>query len=180
MKKLTLSLLITVLATAYAYSQTAGKLEIGKKAPDWMFVDADKKEFTMNSWPGRVLQINYVDPDEENLNEAYNEAVDKAVKVDKRIDSTQFKGMGIVDCKSTWKPNYLIRLIAGNKAKKYKTVILFDYDGGLQKLWGLPSDSYSVVIVDRNRIVRALYKGKVPENEIEKTIQLIIQLTKEK
>ncbi|HVN59565.1 MAG TPA: hypothetical protein VMT63_14800 [Bacteroidales bacterium] len=180
MKRLSLTILILLLAVTYGYCQTAGKLEVGKKAPDWMFLDADKKQFTMNSWADRVLQVNYVDPDEENLNEAYNEAVDKAVKTDKRIDSTQFKGIGIVDCKSTWKPNYLIRIIAGNKAKKYKTVILFDYDATLQKLWGLPSDSYSVVILDRNRIVRALYKGKVPDGEIEKTIQLIIQLTKEK
>jgi len=180
MKKLTLSFLFILLALAAGLSQSAGKLEIGKKAPDWLFLDASKASFTMNSWPNRVLQVNYVDPDEENLNEAYNEAVDKAVKVDKRIDSTQFKGIGIVDCKSTWKPNYLIRIIAGNKAKKYKTVILFDYDGTLQKLWGLPSDSYSVAILDKNRICRALFKGKVPDSEIEKTIQQIIQLTKEK
>ena len=180
MKRLALSLLLTLLAATSGFCQGGGKLEIGKKAPDWMFLDADKKQFTMNTWSGRILQVNYVDPDEENLNEAYNEAVDKAVKVDKRIDSTQFKGIGIVDCKSTWKPNYLIRLIAGNKAKKYKTTILFDYDATLQNLWGLPSDSYSVVILDRDRVCRALYKGKVPDNEIEKTIQLIIQLTKEK
>jgi predicted transcriptional regulator len=145
-----------------------------------MFTDADKKAFTMNTWAGRVIQINYVDPDEQDLNEPYNEVLDKAVKTEHRIDSTQFKGFGIVDCKSTWKPNYLIRIIAGNKAKKYKTTILFDYDGSLQKLWGLPPDNYSVVILDRNRICRALFKGKVPEADVEKTIQLIIQLTKEK
>jgi predicted transcriptional regulator len=180
MKKLTLSLLVSILALTYGFSQSNVKLEVGKKAPDWMFMDADKKEFTMNSFAGKVIQLNYVDPDEQDLNEPYNEAVDKAVKVDKRIDSTQFKGFGIVDCKSTWKPNYLIRMIAGNKAKKYKTTILFDYDATLQKLWGLPADNYTVVILDRNRICRALFKGKVPDKEIEKTIQLIIQLTKEK
>ncbi|NMD02084.1 MAG: hypothetical protein GYA71_02290, partial [Bacteroidales bacterium] len=49
----------------------------------------------------------------------------------------------------------------------------------LQKEWGLPKDSYSVVIVDKNRIVRAIYKGKIPESENEKIIQLIIGLTKE-
>ncbi|MGD0584091.1 MAG: hypothetical protein ABR974_14245 [Bacteroidales bacterium] len=180
MKKLTLSLLIAILAMTTVFSQSGGKLEIGKKAPDWMFTDADKKQFTMDAWADKVLQVNYVDPDEENMNEPFNEAVDKAVKTDKRIDSTLFKGIGIVDCKSTWKPNYLIRIIAGNKAKKYKTVILFDYDATLQKLWGLPPDSYSIAILDKNRICRVLYKGKVPDNEIEKTIQLIIQMTKEK
>lgn len=152
---------------------------MGMKAPEWMFKDADKKEFTMNSWQGKVLQVNYVDPDEQDLNEPFNEAVNKAADIDKRINKDFFKGFGIVDCKSTWKPDFLIRMIAGNKAKKYNTTILFDYNATLQHLWDLPRDSYSIVILDKNRICRVLYKGKVPDSEIEKTIQFIIQLTKE-
>lgn len=179
MKKLIISLLFTSLAAFTLYCQTGVKLEVGMKAPEWMFKDADKKEFTMNSWAGKVLQVNYVDPDEQDLNEPFNEAVNKAADIDKRINKDFFKGFGIVDCKSTWKPDFLIRVIAGNKAKKYDTTILFDYDATLQNLWGLPKDSYSIVILDKNRVCRALYKGKVPDAEIEKTIQFIIQLTKE-
>ena len=148
-------------------------------APDWKFMDASKKEFTMNTWAGKVLQVNYVDPDEKDLNEPYNEVIDKAVKVDKRIDSLKFKGIGITDCKSTWLPNGVIRSIAGSKAKKFKTTILFDYEAGLQKLWGLPEDNYSVVILDKNRVCRYIFKGKIPESENEKVVQLIIALTKE-
>ena len=99
--------------------------------------------------------------------------------VDKIINRDYFKGFGIVDCKSTWKPNGLIRMIAGNKAKKYDTTILFDYKGVLQQNWGMPKDSYTVVIVDKNRICRAIYKGKIPESENQNIIQLIIDLTKE-
>ena len=179
MKKTFLILLLTILAVSYVCAQTGTKLEIGKKAPEWTFTDADKKEFTMSSWPGKVLQINYVDPDESELNEPFNEAVNKATDIDKRINRDFFKGFGIVDCKSTWKPNGLIRSIAGKKAKKFNTTILFDYDGVLQRDWGMPKDSYSVVIVDKNRIVRAVYNGKIPESENEKIIQLIIELTKE-
>ena len=161
MKKLIFTLFLSLYGCCRLLIAQTG-LEVGSKAPEWMFTDADKKEFTMDSWAGKVLQVNYVDPDEQDLNEAYNEAVDKAVKVDKRIDSVYFKGIGIVDTKSTWKPNGLIRMIAGNKAKKYKTTILFDYEGNLQEIWGMPKDSYSVVIVDKNRICRAIYKGKIP------------------
>ena len=155
------------------------KLEVGMKVTEWKFKDADGKEFTMDSWPGKVLQINYVDPDESDLNDTYNDAIDKAIDVDKRINRESFKGFGIVDCKSTWKPNMLIRSIAGNKAKKYDTTILFDYDATLQTLWGLPSDSYSVIILDKNRVCRALYPGKIPDAEIENVIKLIIKLSGE-
>ncbi|MCK7533606.1 MAG: hypothetical protein MZV63_22535 [Marinilabiliales bacterium] len=58
---------------------------------------------------------------------------DKATDIDKLIDKDQFKGFGIVDCKSTWKPDGLVRSIAGKKAKKYDTTILFDYKGKLQE-----------------------------------------------
>jgi predicted transcriptional regulator len=70
-------------------------------------------------------------------------------------------------------------LIAGKKAKKYDTTILFDYTGTLQKEWGMPKDSYTVVIVDKNRIVRGIYKGKIADSEIPGIIDLIVQLTKE-
>lgn len=178
MKKIIYTLLLLSFASASLFGQNV-KLDIGMKAPEWTFPDADKKEFTMDSWPGKVLQINYVDPDESDLNDPFNDAIDKAADIDKIIDKEYFKGFGIVDTKSTWKPNGLIRLIAGNKAKKYDTTILFDYKGTLQESWGLPRDSYSVIILDKNRVCRAIYKGKIPESENEKIIQLIIDLTKE-
>ena len=178
MKKLVFTSLFAFAAMLTLFSQNP-VLEVGMKAPDWTFTDADRKEFTMESWAGKVLQINYVDPDESDLNDPFNDAVDKAADVDKIINKDYFKGFGIVDCKSTWKPNGLIRLIAGIMAKKYDTTILFDYKGILQQSWGLPSDSYSVVILDKDRVCRAIYKGKIPETENQKIIDLIIQLTKE-
>lgn len=179
MKKLIFTLLLFAVSITWVNAQTGAKLDVGMKAPAWTFTDADKNEFTMDSWPGKVLQINYVDPDESDLNDTFNDAIDKAADIDKRINKDYFKGFGIVDTKSTWKPNGLIRMIAGKKAKKYDTTILFDYDATLQNEWGLPKDSYSVIIVDKNRVVRAIYKGKIAETENEKIIQLIIDLTKE-
>lgn len=179
MKKLIFTLLFTSLTAISIYGQTGTKLAVGMKAPEWVFTDADRKEFTMNSWAGKVIQVNYVDPDVSDLNDPFNDAINKAVDIDKRISRDYFKGFGIVDCKSTWKPNGLIRMIAGNKAKKYGTTILFDYNAKLQNLWGLPKDNYSVVILDKQRVCRAMYIGKVADSEIEKVIQLILQLSKE-
>jgi predicted transcriptional regulator len=179
MKKFILPLLVLSISLNISFGQNKVNLQVGMKAPEWKFTDADRQEFTMNSWAGKVIQVNYVDPDESDLNDAFNDAVKKATDIDKRISRDLFKGFGIVDCKSTWKPNALIRTIAGNKAKKYNTTILFDYDATLQNSWGLPSDSYSVIILDKNRVCRAIYRGKIAESEYEKIIQLIVELTKE-
>jgi predicted transcriptional regulator len=179
MKKMILPLLLFCITLPNIFGQGNVKLGVGMKAPEWMFQDSEKQDFTMDSWAGKVIQVNYVDPDVSDLNDTFNDAINKAVDIDKRISRDSFKGFGIVDCKSTWKPNGLIRLIAGKKAKKYGTTILFDYDATLQNLWGLPKDDYSVVILDKNRICRAIYTGKIPDSEIEKTIQLILQLSTE-
>jgi len=179
MRKIAFILVLSLLGIKALVAQDKVVLDVGVRAPDWALTDADKKEFTMNSWAGKVLQINYVDPDESDLNDPFNDAVKKATDVDKTLSKDLFKGFGIVDCKSTWKPNGLIRMIAGKKAKKYDTTILFDYDGLLQNEWGMPEDNYTVVILDKNRICRYIYKGHIPESENEKIVRQIIELTKE-
>jgi predicted transcriptional regulator len=177
MKKLLFTLLLAAFILPFAASQ--GKLEVGKKAPEWVLTDADKKEFTMNSWPGKVLQVNYVDPDNDDLNDPFNDAINKAVDIDKIIDQDAFKGFGIVDLQSTKLPDGLVRAIAGRKAKKYDTTILFDYKGLLHEKWGMPNDSYTIVIVDKERVVRGVYKGKIADGDIPGIIEMIIKLTKE-
>jgi predicted transcriptional regulator len=178
MRKLILSMAVIAFSMLSMTAQNVN-LKVGDKAPDWVFTDADGNEFTMNSWKGKVLQINYVDPDVSDLNDPANDAIKKETKAGGRIDSEKFKGFGIVDTKSTWKPNVLIRTIAGNKAKKFDTTILFDYKATLQEKWGLPKDNYTMVILDKYRFCRGIYKGEIPESKFEEIIQLIVKLTAE-
>ena len=177
MKKIILVLLIVSVTLFTITAQD--KLEVGKKVPEWVLPDANKVDHSMDTWEGKVLQINYVDPDEEALNDPFNDAVDLALEVEKRIDEDYFKGFGIVDSQSTWKPNGVIRMIAKKKAKKYDTTIVFDYEGILHEKWGVPEDSYTIAIIDKERVCRALYIGKIPDEEIESIIQMIIKLTAE-
>ncbi len=177
MKRLLFTVILAALVLPFAAAQ--GKLEVGKKAPEWVLTDAGKKEFSMNSWPGKVLQINYVDPDNDDLNDPFNDAIDKAIDVDKIIDQNAYKGFGIVDLKSTKLPDALVRAIAGRKAKKYDTTILFDYKGMLHDSWGMPMDNYTIVIVDKQRIVRGIYKGKIADSDIPGIVEMISKLAKE-
>lgn len=153
----------------------ADELQVGMKASDWAFKDADGAAFTMDSWSGKVLLINYVDPDESDLNEHFTEAMKKA-KNDGLLKDETYKGIGIADCAATWKPNFLIRAIAGDKAKKYKTVILFDYEGTLRDAWGLKKDSANAVILDKNRVCRAIVRGRVPDDQVASLVHLAIDL----
>ena len=154
---------------------SAEELNVGMKAADWSFKDADDKEFTPDFWNGKVMVINYVDPDESDLNEPFTDALKKAHK-DKLLKDETYDGFGIVDCAATWKPDFLIRSIAGDKAKKYKSIILFDYDATLRKLWGLQSDTHNVIVLDKNRVCRAIVRGKIPDDQIADWVKLVIEL----
>ena len=178
MKKSILILVIMTMMVSISHAQE-GKLEVGKPVPEWVLPDANKAEFSMDTWKGKVLQINFVDPDVSDLNDPFNDAMDKATDIDKIINKEYFKGFGIVDTKSTWKPNGIIRMIAKKKAKKYDTTILFDYEATLQGLWGVPADNYTVVLVDKNRVCRGLYIGEIPATQFEEIIKLVIELTEE-
>lgn len=156
----------------------AEELKIGMKASDWSFKDADKNAFTMASWAGKVLVVNYVDPDESDLNEHFTDALKKA-KDEGFLSPEKYKGMGIVDCAATWKPNFAIRAIAAKKAKKYKSTILFDYDAILRNAWGLGRDTANVIVLDKKRICRAIVRGRVPDDQVESIVKLAIDLQNE-
>lgn len=176
MKKYILLLIsLFVLTGSFALAE---ELKVGMEASDWSFEDADGKFYSMESWAGKVLMVNYVDPDEADLNEHFTDALKKA-KDDGRLSHETYKGIGIADCAATWKPNFAIRVIAGRKAKKYKSTILFDYDAFLRNAWGLKKDTANIIILDKNRVCRAIIRGRVPDDQVATLVQLVIDLQNE-
>jgi predicted transcriptional regulator len=165
-----LALLMLVAAPA-----AAEELKVGMKAPDWSFPDADGKQFTMDTWAGKVLSLTYVDPDESDLNEHFTDALKKA-KDEGRLTDENYKGFGIADCAATWKPDAIIKAIAGRKAKKYNTTILFDTDATLRNAWGLAKDTSNVIILDKNRVCQAIVRGRVPDDKVESLVKLVADL----
>ncbi len=176
MKKLLSVLAVFMFLSAGA--AFAGELKTGMKASDWSYKDADDKVFTMESWAGKVLLVTYVDPDESDLNEHFTDAMKKA-KDDGLLKDETYKGIGVADCAATWKPDSLIRIIAGRKAKKYNTTILFDYDASLRNAWGLGKDTSNVILLDKNRVCRYIFKGRVPNDQVAAAVKLAIDLQQE-
>ena len=177
MKKIFFVVLLVLLWTVSG--AIAGDLKVGDKAPDWSFTDGDGKAFTMQNWAGKVLLVNYVDPDEKDMNEHFTDAVKKA-KDDGLLREADYAGMGIVDCKAApWKPDFLIKSLGAAKAKKYNAIILFDYDASLRNAWGLKKDSANAILLDKNGVCRAIVRGRVPDDKVAVIVQLSIDLQNE-
>ncbi len=176
MKKVFFTVLLVLLWSVSG--AIAGDLKVGDKASDWSLADADGKLFTMQTWAGKVLLVNYNDPDESDMNEHFTDAMKKA-KDDGLLKDVAYKGIGIADCKASWKPDALIKIIGGKKAKKYNTVILFDYDASLRNAWDLKKDSANAILLDKNGVCRAIVRGRVPDDQVAVLVQLAVDLQDE-
>ena len=150
----------------------AVELKVGDKAPNLTLKDSTDKVYSLDAPPyqGKVISVFYVDPDEKDMNVHVEDALQKdpALERDKH-----YKGVGVADLKSTWLPNVIIRQIVESKQKKTGAIVLLDYDATVQRLWGLPKDSSTVVVLDKERVCRYLHKGKVPAADVAKIVEII-------
>lgn len=150
----------------------AAELKVGDRAPDFSLKDSTGKFYSLKSpeFQGKVLSVFYVDPDEKDLNAHVEDALLKAPGLERNV---RYKGLGISNLKASKLPNFVIKSVIKNKQEKTGAVILLDYDYTLLNSWGLQNDSSSVVVLDKERICRYVYNGKLPSSEVEKVLKVI-------
>ena len=172
MKK-TVALVLLALVWTVSVSPAA-ELKLGDKAPDFKLKDPTGKDYSLDhpQFKGKVLYIAYVDPDEKDTNNHVEDALKKE-KDSGGLDKTRYEGFGIVNLKASMMPNFLIKSAIKSKQEKTGALILLDYDYTILNLWGVKNDSSDVVVLDKERICRYVYNGKLPPEELTKMIQII-------
>ena len=155
-------------------SAVAAELKVGDKASDFKLKDSTGKEYSLDhpQFKGKVLYIAYVDPDEKDTNNHVEDALKKE-RDSGGLDKTRYEGFGIVNLKASMMPNFLIKSAIKSKQEKTGAIILLDYDYTILNQWGLKNDSSDVVVLDKERICRYVYNGKLPPEELVKMIQII-------
>jgi predicted transcriptional regulator len=174
MKKTFWVVLLAVLFTA-SFAMAA-QLKVGDKAPDFKLKDAlADKDFSLASpeLAGRVLYIVYASTSAADD----NDHVSVALKADKDLqrlkNEKKYEGVGIANQKDSGVPNFVIKSIAKSKQKKTGAVVLLDSDFTIGNTWGVPKKIATSIIIDKDRIVRYIYSGKTPPENIPKIIGLI-------
>jgi len=172
MKKIVFALLLALLWTAS--TAVAAELKVGDKAPDFKLKDSTGKEYSLDhpQFKGKVLYIAYVDPDEKDTNNHVEDALKKE-RDSGGLDKTRYEGFGIVNLKASAMPNFLIKSAIKSKQEKTGAIIVLDLDYTILNLWGVKNDSSDVVVLDKERICRYLYNGKLPPEELTKMIGII-------
>lgn len=163
---------LTLLVLMWTVSTAAAELKVGDRAPDFILSDSLGKEYSLNSpeLKGRVIYFNYADIGSKDL----NKHVDDALKKDPGLDRKKsYVGMGIANMKASIVPNFVIARAIKSKQEETGAVILLDPNYTILNLWGLKNHTSNIVVLDKNRICRYLYKGKLPPEEYENLIKII-------
>jgi predicted transcriptional regulator len=172
--------LVTALTLLVLAPPRAGAaLKVGYRVKSVKVWDANNKPAWIPEIGKKVIAFFYTDPDVQDQNERFREELN-ATKLDpKKVYSC---GIGVVNMKDTWKPNFAIRSVVRSKIKKFKSLILTDKEHVLRNKWGLGdcNEKDVVIIIDVNRKVRYIKKtGAMSAAERKKVIALFRKLVEE-
>jgi predicted transcriptional regulator len=169
MKKIAVCVcMVLLLSISYA----SAELKVGDSAANFILKDSLGKEYTLNSpeFYGRVVYINYSDISSKDM----NKHVDESLKGDAGIDRKKsYVGFGIANMKASLVPDFIIARAIKSKQRETGATILLDDKYTILNLWGLKNHVSNAVVLDKGRICRYIYKGKLPPHEVAKLIGIV-------
>jgi predicted transcriptional regulator len=167
MKKTVFAVLLVLLWLVSVAS--AAELKVGDKVGPMSLKDAEGKVYTLDSAPyaGKVIAVYYT----IKKDEAFSAQLEKA-----NIDRKTYEPMAIVNIKDISIPNFVLKKAIKTEQEKIKSPILLDDNYTLVNAWGLNKKAYNVVLIDKTKVCRYIYRSKdvqVPAVEGAKLIALI-------
>ena len=149
-------------------------LVVGDTVENVTIWDANNNTTELPDFGKKVLVIFYNDPDVSSQNDPFADLLKK-----KKLNKSKYRPIGIANCKDTWKPNMIIRMVIRKKVEKYKSTILIDTDQKLKKTWkiGNCNEKSVIIVIGKDKKVYYFNKGPIkPEYEREKVVKLIKDL----
>jgi len=181
MKKTFLAVLMILLWTVASataelkvVASAAAELKVGNSAAGFILKDPKSVEYSLDSpqYQGKVVIVFYNDPGSADLNNELQKAL-IAARDSGKIDKAYYQGLGIANVRDSIVPNFILQRIIKRKQEETKAVILIDPNYTVLNLWGLTRKTSNIVMLDKQRVCRYLFKGKVPTADIEKVVALV-------
>jgi len=132
-----------------------------------IIVVKDSSIFNTNMIKDKMFLVNYIDPDERDVNSKF---MDKIEKLQPNIGS-----IAILNMSATWLPDFLLEeLIKENQIKHPATVFVYDYNKEFVKQWGLKDDSFVVMVFDKNKKNIFYKEGELNVQEKDELTKLLM------
>ncbi|MFA5322965.1 MAG: redoxin family protein [Smithella sp.] len=174
MKKIIVAVFLILFCGAFL--SHAAELKVGDKVADFKLNDAlDNKVYSLSSphFAGKVVYIVYASTSSSDDNDHVTDALNSNKDVMRLKNENKYVGLGIGNQKDSPVPNFIIKQVAKSKQKSSGAVILLDPDFAIGNSWGVPHKIATSILVDKNRVVRYVYSGKTPAENIPKLVELI-------
>ena len=159
-----------------SFTSYAAGLKVGDKIGDFKLSAAlDDKEYSLSSpeFAGKVVYIVYASSSSADDNDHVTEALLANKDIQRLKSENKHVGLGIGNEKDSPVPNFMIKMISKRKQKSSGSIILLDPDFTYGNLVGAPHKIATSILVDKEGIVRYIYSGKTPMENIPKLIDLI-------
>jgi predicted transcriptional regulator len=173
MKKIIFGVLMILFCSAVV--SYAAELKVGDKLGDFKLSAAlDDKEYSLSSpeFAGRVVYIVYASTSSADDNDHVTNALNANKDIIRLKSEKKYVGLGIGNQKDSLVPNFIIKQVAKRKQKSSGAIILLDPNFTIGNL-GTPHKIATSILVDKNRIVRYIYSGKTPAENISQIADLI-------
>lgn len=156
----------------------AAPLKVADKMPNFTLKDAlEDKEYSLSSpeYANKVVYIVYASSSSADDNDHVTAALNANPDIIRLKSEKKYIGLGIGNQKDSPVPNFMIKMISKRKQKTSGAVILLDPDFTIGNILGLESPHKGAVsvLVDKNRVIRYIYDGKTPAENIPKIVELI-------
>ena len=174
MKKIIVAVFFILLCGAFM--SYAAELKVGDKVGDFKLKAAlDGKEYNLSSpeFAGRAVYIVYASTSSADDNDHVTNAINADQDVMRLKSANKYVGLGIGNQKDSFVPNFIIKQVAKRKQKSSGAIILLDPDFAFGNLVGAPHKIATSILVDKERVVRYIYLGKTPAENIPQIIELI-------
>ena len=165
-----------------SFTSYAAGLKVGDKLPNFTLkAGLDDKEYSLSSpeFTGRAVYIVYASMSSADDNDHVSDALKANKDLDRLKKENKYVGLGIGNEKDSPVPNFLIKSISKSKQKKTGAIILMDPDFTFGNLTGAPHKIATSILVDKDRVIRYIYSGKTPMENIPKLIDLIKKYAQE-
>jgi predicted transcriptional regulator len=166
-----------------AFVSYAAELKVGDKVSDFRLNAAlGDKEYSLSSpeFAGKVVYIVYASSSSADDNDHVSTALKANTDIARLENEKKYVGLGIGNQKDSPVPNFIIKQIAKRKQQKTGAIILLDPDFTIGNNWGVPHKIATSILVDKDRVVRYVYSGKTPADNIPKLIELIKKYSENK
>lgn len=125
--------------------------------------------FDTASLKGKTFLLVHIDPDQKDLNEKAQNALSEA-----KLSGPKYGSVVIINAKSTWVPDAILRTALRLNKKKYPdTIYVLDYSKTFVDQWNFKDNSSSFMIINSDGLPIFRREGKLSDKDIEEMIGLI-------